>query len=103
MGNEIDVAALARSWTHAHEEDEGDHLVFRPSELEFAPSRGRESFALGPDHALTRSGPGPDDRRAFTTGTWSVDGRQLVLQVPGHPEERLEIVSVDPEQLVVRR
>ncbi len=103
MGTEIDLIALARAWTHSHEEDEGDLLVFRPSDREFPPARGRDSFDLGPDQELTRGGPGPDDRRMTQAGTWSVDGRQLILRVPGRPEERLEIVSVDPEKLVVRR
>ena len=103
MGNEIDLNALARGWTHSHEEDVGDRLVFRPSDREFPPARGRESFTLGSNQELTRGGPGPDDRRLTETGTWTVDGRQLILRVPGRPEERLEIVSVDPEQLVVRR
>ena len=102
MGNGIDMTALERAWTHSHEEDAGDRLVFRPSDSDFPPARGRESFTLGPDQALTRGGPGPDDRRVTATGTWSVEATQLILRVPGRPEERLEIVSVDSEQLVVK-
>jgi hypothetical protein len=97
------MTALERAWTHSHEEDTGDGLVFRPSDFDFPPARGRESFALGPDQELTRGGPGPDDRRATAAGTWSVEGRHLILRVPGRPEERLEILRVDSEQLVVRR
>ena len=103
MENEIDPSALARAWVHAHEEDEGDLLVFRPADYPFPPARGRESLTLGPNDELTRGGPGPDDRRVTESGTWRIDGRQLVLRAPGRPEERLEIVSVDPEKLVVRR
>jgi hypothetical protein len=103
VGDEIESVALMRAWTHAHEEDEGDRLVFRPADYAFPPARGRDSFALGANQELARGGPGPDDRRTTQTGTWSLDGRQLILRVPGRPEERLEVVSVDPEKLIVRR
>ena len=103
MGNEIDPSALERAWLHAHEEDEGDLLVFRPADHPLPPARGRESLTLGPNEELVRGGPGPDDRHVSNAGTWRIDGRELVLQVPGRPEERLELMSVDPEKLVVRR
>lgn len=103
MGDGIDSSVLTRAWIHAHEEDEGDLLVFRPADYPVPPARGRDSLTLSANDELTRGGPGPDDRHVTETGTWRVDGRELVLQVPGRPEERLEIVSVDPEKLVVRR
>jgi hypothetical protein len=99
----IDVDVLARSWTHSHEEDVDDLMVFRPSEVDFPPSRGRTSFELAVTGAMRSTGPGPDDRRVTAAGTWNLDGNLLTLQTPGQAEQRLEITSLDDERLVVRR
>lgn len=103
MSSNIDIAALSKSWTHSHEEDTGDELIFRPSDQEFPPARGRESLDLAPEGALVTTGPGPDDRRVESTGEWTIEGNDLVLRRPGRDEERFEIVAVEEDRLVVRR
>src|SRR4051794_28829227 len=94
---------LARSWTHAHEEDREGQMVFRRSEVSLPPSRGRMTFSLEPSGNADVGGPGPDDRRAHNQGSWDLRGDVLTLRVPGQGEQRFQIVSADGERLVVRR
>jgi hypothetical protein len=103
MPEPVDTVALAKSWTHSHEEDSGGLMVFRRSESEFPPSRGRMSFDLNRDGVAHLTGPGPDDRRIRRQGTWNLDGNLLTLRLPGRPEQRFEIQSVDDQRLVARR
>ncbi len=78
-------------------------MVFRPSESEFPPARGRMSIELLPGGQLEYAGPGPDDRRISRTGTWTLHGQEIALKVPGRTEERYQIESVDEHRLVLRR
>jgi len=103
LSQPIDVNVLARSWTHSHEEDVDDLMVFRPSGTDFPPSRGRMSFDLGATGVARSGGPGPDDRRITVEGTWNLDGNLLTLRMPGQAEQRFEITSLDNKRLVVRR
>lgn len=93
---------LIRSWTHAHEEDHDGLLVFRPSERDFPPARGRESFDLAPGGVLQRIGPGPDDRTLRTSGRWSLEGDRLDLYPTGSSQYRYRVVDVGPDLLEVR-
>lgn len=93
---------VARGWTHSHEEDSGDRRVFRPSERDFPPARGRESFTLKSGGTLEQVGPGPDDRSVSTAGTWSVSGDRLDLHPYGSSPRHMIVESVDSDQLIVR-
>jgi hypothetical protein len=98
-----DETALSRSWTHAHEQDSGGRLVFRPSESDFPPARGRRSIDLRPDGTLLVEEPGADDRPVTRAGRWRLEGEALTLSVEGRGEERFEVEAVDQHQLVLRR
>jgi len=95
---------VARSWTHAHEEDEGDRLVFRPSDSpDIKPSRApRMAFDLSHGGELTTYAPGPDDRRVGGPGKWRVDGEHLVLEPEGGPSQRYVIDDATEDRLVLR-
>lgn len=93
---------LIRSWTHSHEEDHDGLLVFRPSERDFPPARGRESFDLAPGGVLQRNGPGPDDRSVRTSGRWSLVGDRLDLYPGASSQYRYRVVDVGPDLLEVR-
>ncbi len=93
--------ALAGSWIHAHEEDRGGERVYRPSAYELPPSRGRDALELHADGTLVGRGPGPADAPEEDGGTWEVRGDTLVLHLAGG-ERVLEVVSVEPERLVLR-
>ena len=95
---------VARPWTHAHEEDEGDRLVFRPSDSpDIKPSRApRMAFDLSHGGELTTYAPGPDDRRVGGPGKWRVDGEHLVLEPEGGPSQRYVIDDATEDRLVLR-
>jgi hypothetical protein len=101
----IDARVLARAWTHAHEEDGADTLVFRPSEQAFPPSRGRRSFSLHTDGTLSLTQPGATDAPRSAGGRWSYsspDG-QLRFDLADGSVERWAVVSADGARLVLRR
>ena len=100
---DLDPAELQGRWTHSHEEDGPQTLVFRPSGWNFPPSRGRRSFELGPDGALESGSPGPDDRTRAKQGRWRLlPGDILELMENGSPS-RLHIVRAEKDKLVVDR
>ncbi len=93
---------IGRAWTHSHEEDHDGLAVYRPSERDFPPARGRDSFDLSPDGALIRSAPGPDDRTQRTAGSWTIDGDRLDLYPAASPAHHLSVVDLGPDILTVR-
>ena len=105
MSPRLEAETLAGRWVHSHEEDTGDELVFRPADFSFPPSRGRLRLELQADGRFVRSGPGPTDRPVPTRGKWKLENGVLSLKAEGAAaeERRLEIASVTPEKLVVRR
>jgi hypothetical protein len=90
---------------HSHEEDAGDAEVFRPADFAFPRGRRpRSSIDLkSQGQASLKGGPAPDDRRTVETGSWTVDGDELKLQLAGRADVRYRIVSADEEKLVLRR
>ncbi len=106
MGGTVDTSALHRLWVHSHEEDTDTEMVFRPSTFDFPPARGRTSFDLKPDGSLVAGGISPDDRRSATRGTWKLEGDNKLAFYTGSqstPDQVMQIVSVDPQQLVARK
>jgi hypothetical protein len=104
------VAPVARdvlvgSWTHSHEEDSGDLVVYRPTSYAFPRSRGRDSFELAADGSLVERAIGPADRSVPSPGRWelSEDGRLVLRPGAGGPERAFEVVSAAPDLLVLRR
>jgi hypothetical protein len=106
MAGVIDRAALTRRWVHAHEEDSGDSLVFRPDSYKLPPSRGRRSFDLRADGALIDHRIGSDDRPRQETGSWRLTDTNDLELVPGEPgrrSTRMRVLEVSPDRLVIRR
>ena len=77
--NEIEDDVLCRRWVHAHEEDNDEEMVFRPSEHPLGPSRGRTSFELRADGTFSESGLGAADVPEEASGTWRLDRDSIVL------------------------
>lgn len=77
---------LYRRWIHAREEDEGDLRVYRPSDYDLPPARGRRAIEFRPDGELLVYAPGPADKPVAT---------------PGRMED-VEIVSVEADRLTLR-
>jgi hypothetical protein len=95
---------VARSWTHAFEEDEGNLMVFRPSDSPaIRPSRmPRMAIDLKDSGELTTYAPGPDDRRVAGPGTWRLDGEHLVLEPEAGPAQRYVVDDATEDRLVLR-
>jgi hypothetical protein len=106
MSNEIDRTALAQEWVHSHEEDTDGEMVFRPASYRFPPSRGRKSFWLDPGGQLGTAKIGPDDRYIRAQGGWHIDAaNKLTLEQtgPGTAKTVMQIISVGPDKLVVKK
>ena len=96
---------VAGRWVHAHEEDTGEEMVFRPAGTDLPPSRGRVAFELRADGTFAESGLGPDDVPDEAAGTWVVDGDTITLSegaAQGVPRE-MEVVTADEERLVIKK
>jgi hypothetical protein len=80
-------AELYRRWVHAREEDDGDLQVYRPVDYDLPPARGRRGIEFRPDGEVLLYGPGPADKPVAS---------------PGRMDD-VEIVSVEPDRLTLRR
>jgi hypothetical protein len=100
----VDRQVLARTWLHSHEEDTPGHAVYRPESFAFPPSRGRSGFQLGPDGTMLRISPGPADKTSVRPGRWELDaGARLRLDPEDSAPEILEVATVTPDRLVLRK
>jgi hypothetical protein len=103
---DVPAGLLHRRWVHSHEEDSDTEMVFRPDTFDFPASRGRVSFELREDGTFLDRGIGPTDRSEEAAGTWQLEeGERVVLRQSGTEEvrRRLEIASVEPDRLVLRK
>lgn len=96
---------MFRHWTHSHEEDSEGIKVYRPSEYNFPPSRGREGFELTEDGKFIRYGIGASDRPEAIVGTWTTKGDnkiQVSLDRQNNRSFTLDIISSDENVLKIR-
>jgi hypothetical protein len=103
--NELPKDVLGQRWVHAHEEDTGDEMVFRPADYPFPPARGRQRLEFKPDGTFLESVPGPADAPEARAGSWKVKDGKLLIESDRAPEgtRMLEITSVDKDRLVVKK
>jgi len=100
----VDHEALQGRWTHSHEEDTGDELVFRPASQPLPPARGRRSLELRAGGSYAEFSPGPVDVPVESRGRWSLENDRLELQPDGDlPRESWRVTAVEPERLLLRR
>jgi len=91
-------------WLHAHEEDSGDEMVFRPASAELPPSRGRRGLELHPDGSYAERRPGRDDRPQAASGSWRVEEDDwFVVEGDGASRRAMRIVAAEPDKLVLRK
>jgi hypothetical protein len=94
--------SIIGSWTHSHEEDAEDRIVFRPVGTQLPRARGgRETLELDAGGELRHRSPGPDDRRVEGTGAWTLEGDELTLKRSGSAK-RYRVELADDQQLVLR-
>lgn len=92
-------------WVHAHEEDTGEEMVFRPAGTDLPPARGRLAFELREDGTYAEAGYGAADVPEEAAGRWTLEGDTITLSegaAQGVPRE-LEVVTAEADRLVVRR
>jgi hypothetical protein len=95
---------LHKRWVHSYEEDGDDEMVFRPSNFDLPPARGRRSIELRPDGSYVESSPGPVDVPEEAGGQWSLKGDELDLRPDGRqPEESWRVVVAEEDRLRLRR
>lgn len=102
----MNQASIQGSWTHSSEEDQGDILVYRPTDsFAFPPARGRETLVFGEGGELTEQTPGPDDRPRDSGGNWTALGmNQFRLEGSVEAAGRvIEVVEHTPEVLKIRK
>lgn len=106
MAKKIKKNLLHQHWIHSREEDTATEMVFRPASYDFPLARGRKSFEINSDGTLINYGMSPTDREEETEGVWKLeDGGQLAFyaDAQAEPNQKLQIVSVDEERLVVKK
>jgi hypothetical protein len=99
------IYQVSGRWVHAHEEDTGDEMVFRPAGSDLPPSRGRMALDLRPNGTFAESGLGATDVPEEATGTWTLVGETITLSdgaAQGVPRE-MHVVSADEERLILKR
>jgi len=102
--NGVTQDRVVGSWVHAHEEDTGDEMVFRPADSALPPARGRMGFELREDGTFAEAGLGARDVPEESAGTWALEGQTITLSegaAQGVPRE-MEVVSAEEDRLVVR-
>jgi hypothetical protein len=103
VADEVAPDLVVGSWTRAYEEDAEGNEVYRRSDYDFPPARRpRPSIDLEPGGVLTVASPGPDDRRRRSTGSWELQGNRLILRSEDAAPTALDVLSVEPDRLVVR-
>ena len=107
----IDKASLSPqdimgAWVHSHEEDPKDaslREVYRPSDWNFGPSRGRRGYDLQEGNLASVQGIGPADGLIETEARWWLEsGNVLVILEPGGAIRRLRVEEVEEDRLVLR-
>ena len=95
---------IYRQWKHAHEEDQGSHLVFRPATDDFPPSRGRVEFNLDETDTCTfmyiASGNGQEGVECHLA--WDPDVARITVNYPSGRQRVFELVSLETDKLILK-
>lgn len=94
---------IYQHWKHAHEEDQGHHLVFRPAMNKFPPSRGRVEFILNENEDCTfldiASGDGHEENNCKLI--WETGTANISVDYPNGRHRTFQIISVHADKLVL--
>lgn len=97
---------IFRKWMHSFEEDTEGIKVYRPTEYDFPPARGRDGIEFRPDGVFIDWGIGPTDASRGINGHWKMEGPGRVLvSFEGNvqPPRTLEILQVNSGILKLRQ
>lgn len=98
-----ELEQLKRKWTHSFEEDNEQEQVFRPAGFSFNRSRGRNQFDLMENGKVAGFQPGRNDAPEEITGSWHIDGDDLVIQFHDGNSHVFSVKEVNEEKLVVKK
>ena len=70
---------IFKHWVQSYEEDTKDFRVFRASDYNFPPSRGRWGFEIKEDGKFILHSTGPDDRPVEFQGYWKTEGKDKII------------------------
>jgi hypothetical protein len=96
---------IFKHWVHSREEDKEGTKVYRPSDYDFPPARGRKGFEIKEDGEFIKYEIAPDDRLKPVVGHWKEMGEDKIrVEFEGAEQESftLDIVSVDDRTLNVK-
>ena len=97
---------LQQHWAHSYEEDTQDTLVYRPSDYQFPPARGRLGFEFLPAGAFVYFPIAPQDGSDKFTGRWAVVSPtkvDIVLDNEVIPPFSINVVSCSADTLKVHK
>jgi hypothetical protein len=106
MSDQETTLLLMQRWMHSYEEDTETEQVFRPSDYDFPPSRGRTGFECKSNGILWQFGPGPSDRPQAKEGAWELaEGDVLFLSThsPSAEKRCMKIVALEKDKLVLKK
>jgi len=98
--------SVFRLWVHSHEEDTVNVKVYRRSDYNFPPVRGRTGFEIKDNGEFIEYDIGPDDRPKISSGRWKQEGTNRIkvsFRDREHKSYTTDIISVDEHILKIRR
>lgn len=75
----VPTKKIFKHWVHSFEEDTKDVTVFRPSNYNFPPARGRGGFEIKEDKVFIQYRIGPTDRPEKVYGYWKAMGKNKIV------------------------
>lgn len=98
---------LAHKWVHSHEDDIDDIMVFRRSDYQFPPSRGRRKIEFKEDGQFVQSSIGSSCGPKETVGRFKeISPNELKVYFDKQVEGRsysIKLVSCDDKVLKVKK
>ena len=105
MNNNL-PSTIFRHWIHSREEDTEKVKVYRPSDYQFPPSRGRDGFEIKEDGEFIQYGIGATDKTQEITGTWKAEEDNKIrisFGERGQESYTMQVVSCYESVFKVRR
>jgi len=102
----IQIKLLIGTWLHSHEEDTATERIYRRSDFEFPPSRGRRGYEFQSDHSCISIGIAARDGATKEACKWQLHKATesiIVLTFPDGHQNMLQIVSVNSKCLVIKK
>ncbi|MDJ0736732.1 MAG: hypothetical protein QNJ47_22150 [Nostocaceae cyanobacterium] len=98
--------AIFQQWIHSHEEDVTGVRVYRLSNYQFPPSRGRRGFEIKDSGEFIEYGIAPTDGVRKIVGRWQAEGKNTIkvyLENQEHQSYSLKILSCEEDMLRIEK